>query len=739
MVSGVHVDLKPEEVEKVKKMLGRTPNMVEIGMIDIMWSEHCSYKSSRPVLKMLPTEAPHVLIGPGEDAGVIDIGDGLVVTFKIESHNHPSAIVPYDGAATGIGGIVRDILCMGARPIALLDPLRFGPLTSGQSRWLFEYVVKGIGDYGNCIGVPTVGGEVEFDESFETNCLVNVACIGVGKKEDIKRSIANQVGDKLILMGGSTGRDGLGGVTFASRVLTDKSEEDRPAVQIGDPFTKKLIIEATLEALKTGNVHGLKDLGGGGFTCVCSELAGGGGTGVDVDLDKIFLREPDMIPYEIMLSESQERMMFVVDPQGVDTVTNIFKKFEIPYAIVGTVTDTGNIRMRKDGKEIGVLPAKLLDDAPVVYREKRKPAYINRLKEREPPQMPPNLDEIIYQLLGSPNIADMSWVYRQYDHEVGVRTIIKPGQADAAVLRILNTNKAIAVATDCNSRHTYLDPYHGGAGATAEACRNVVATGAKPLAMVDCLNFGNPEDPEIFWTFVETVRGIADMCKGLDLPCVGGNVSFYNEDAVTKKAVKPSPVIMVVGLLDDQTKAMTMDFKQSDDIIVLLGDTFNELGGSEYYHFIHQIEGGIAPQTDPGREKNVLTCVLEAINKKIVTAVHDCSKGGLAIALAKMCMKGNLGAKIDISSINSKELRLDLLLFSESHSRFILSCEKSHINMIKDLAKSYSVPCYILGQVIKEPLFEIAHKTGKITCDLEKMKKIWIETIPKIMGGLNEE
>ncbi|NVM53909.1 MAG: phosphoribosylformylglycinamidine synthase subunit PurL, partial [Candidatus Helarchaeota archaeon] len=472
MVSGVHVDLKPDEIEKVKKMLGRTPNMVEVGMIDIMWSEHCSYKSSRPILKMLPTEAPHVLIGPGEDAGVIDIGDGLVVTFKIESHNHPSAIVPYDGAATGIGGIVRDILCMGARPIALLDPLRFGSLTSGHSRWLFEYVVKGIGDYGNCIGVPTVGGEVEFDESFEANCLVNVACVGVGKKEEIKRSIANQVGDKLILMGGSTGRDGLGGVTFASRVLTDKSEEDRPAVQIGDPFTKKLIIEATLEALKTGYVHGLKDLGGGGFTCVCSELAGGGGTGVDVDLDKIFLREPGMIPYEIMVSESQERMMFVVDPNGVEIITDIFKKFEIPHAVVGTVTDTGNIHMQKDGKEAGVLPASILDDAPVIHRIKRKPEHIDRLKKIEAPSMPRDLTESIYQLLGSPNIADMGWVYHQYDHEVGVRTVIKPGHADAAVLRIFNTNKAIAVATDCNARHTYLDPYHGGAGATAEACRN---------------------------------------------------------------------------------------------------------------------------------------------------------------------------------------------------------------------------------------------------------------------------
>jgi len=734
MVSGVHVDLKPDEIEKIQSLLKRTPNIVEIGMIDIMWSEHCSYKSSRPILKLLPTEAPYVLIGPGEDAGVIDIGEGLVVTFKIESHNHPSAIVPYDGAATGIGGIVRDILCMGARPIALLDPLRFGPLTSGHSRWLFEHVVKGIGDYGNCIGVPTVGGEVEFDESFEANCLVNVACLGVGKKSEIKRSIANKVGDKLILMGGSTGRDGLGGVTFASRVLTEKSEEDRPAVQIGDPFTKKLIIEATLEALKTGYIHGLKDLGGGGFTCVCSELAGGGGTGVEVDLDKIHLREPDMIPYEIMLSESQERMMFVVDPEGEEIVTDIFNKFEVPYAIVGTVTDTGTIYMKKNGKKVGELPAYILDDVPVVHRETKKPRYIEQLKQIASPPMPENVSEVIYRLLGSSNIADMSWVYRQYDHEVGVRTIIKPGQADAAVLRILETKKAIAIATDCNARHTYLDPYHGGAGAVAEACRNVVAVGGKPLAMVDCLNFGNPEDPEIFWTFVECVKGIADMCKGLDLPCVGGNVSFYNEDAVTKKAVKPAPVLMVVGLLEDQTKAMTMNFKRAGDLIILLGDTYAELGGSEYYHYIHEITGGQAPQTVPQREKNVLNCVLEMINQELVTAVHDCSKGGLAIALAKMSITGNLGASVDLKVVTHSNLRLDTLLFSESHSRFIVTSPKEKIDHLEELARQYSVPFYLLGNVLDTKLLKISHPAGEINCDVEKMKKIWKETIPKIMG-----
>ena len=735
IVSGAKVDLKPDELDHIKKMLGRTPNMVEVGMIDIMWSEHCSYKSSRPSLKMLPTKAPQVLIGPGFDAGVIDIGDGLVVAFKIESHNHPSAIVPYDGAATGIGGIVRDILCMGVRPVALLDPLRFGSLSSGHSRWLFEHVVKGIGDYGNCIGVPTVGGEVEFDESFEKNCLVNVCCVGIGRKDEIKKGMANKVGDKLILMGGSTGRDGLGGVTFASRVLTDKSEQDRPAVQIADPFTKKLIIEATLETLKTDYVHGLKDLGGGGLTCVCSEMAGAGETGVDVDLDKIMLRESGMNPYEIMLSESQERMMFAVDPEGVETITNIFKKYEVPHAVIGTVVKTGKFRMFKEGNEVGALPVEILDHAPIIRREARKPKYIDQLNQIKLPEMPSNLSEVIYLLLGSPNIADMGWVYHQYDYEVGVRTIVKPGSGDAAVLRVLDTKKAIAVASDCNSRHTYFDPYHGGAGAVAQSCRNVVAMGAKPLAMVDGLNFGNPENPEIFWTFVEAVRGISDMCKGLDLPCVGGNVSFYNEDEVTKKAVKPSPMIVVVGLLEDQSKVVTMDFKQSGDLIILLGDTFNELGGSEYYHFIHQLEGGIAPQTDPIREKNVLNCILALTDQRLVTAAHDCSKGGLAIALAKMCLKGSLGAQIDLTPLESEKQRIDALLFSESHSRFILSIKKDQLNAVKNLAQKYSVPFYLLGKVTKDPTFNISYSTGQIKCELNKMKGIWLETIPKMMKG----
>ncbi|MHA1299902.1 MAG: phosphoribosylformylglycinamidine synthase subunit PurL [Candidatus Helarchaeota archaeon] len=736
MVSGVHVDLKPFEIEKIKKMLKRTPNMTEIGMIDVMWSEHCSYKSSRPVLKLLPTEGSRVIIGPGQDAGVVDIGEDLALVFKIESHNHPSAIEPYNGAATGIGGIVRDILCMGARPIGLLDPLRFGNIESGHSRWLFQYVVKGIADYGNCIGVPTIGGEVEFDESFETNCLVNVGCLGIAKKEDISPSKASNPGDLLILMGGSTGRDGLGGVTFASRLLTEESEEDRPAVQIGDPFTKKLIIEATLEALNTGYINGLKDFGGGGLTCVTSELAEGGGTAVEIDLDKVFLREPGMIPYEIMLSESQERMMFVVSPEHVKEIIKIFKKYDVPHAIVGRVIEGDEVIVKKEGEVIARLPATLLADSPTIDREAKKPEYIDELKRIKKPVMPKNFTEIIYRLLKSPNIACKSWVYTQYDHEVGDRTVVKPGQGDAAVLRILNTNRAVAIASDGNSKHCYLDPYNGAAGQFAEACRNVVAVGAEPIAMVNCLNFGDPEKPEVFWTFKETVRGMTDMCKGFNVPCVGGNVSFYNEDNVTKTAIKPSPVIMIAGLMESLDYYTTLAFKNAGDAVLIVGETFDEMGGSEYYKIIHEVLGGIAPKVNIEKEKNTLKSVLTAIRGGLVTSAHDCSKGGIAITIAEMAMKGKLGAEINIDEIPSKNLRLDEVLFSESHGRFILTINEKDLDNVLQIFNDNNVICKKIGNVLDSNTFKLKSSKENIKCNLDKMIENWTETIPKFMGAI---
>ncbi|MHA1311520.1 MAG: phosphoribosylformylglycinamidine synthase subunit PurL [Candidatus Helarchaeota archaeon] len=735
IINGIKLDLKEDEIKQIKSNLNHDPNIVELGMFDIMYSEHCSYKSSRPILKLLPTEGPRVILGPGHDAGVVDIDDGDVVIFKSESHNHPSAIEPYNGAATGIGGIVRDILCMGARPIALVDPLRFGDIKTSRTKWLLKWVVKGIGDYGNCIGVPTVAGEIEFDKSFEQNCLVNVGCIGFGKKEDIKPSAAQNVGDVLILMGGTTGRDGLGGVTFASRVLTDKSEEDRPAVQIGDPFTKKLIIEATLEAIKSGYVNGLKDLGGGGFTCVCSELAGLGGTGLDIDLDNVILREKGMNPYEIVLSESQERMMFVVAPEGVKVISEIFDKYNITYSIVGIVSDTGRLRIKYNGKIVADIPAKMLDEAPIIKRETKRPDYIDKLKDVKIPECPSDLTETIYKLLSSPNIASLKHIFRQYDHEVGIRTVLKPGYADAALLRLLGKKKGIAISCDCNSKQCYLDPYNGGGGALIEACRNVATIGAEPIAMVDCLNFGNPENPEVFWTFVETIRGLSDVASGLAVPCVGGNVSFYNEDSTTKIAVKPTPSITVVGLIKDVSKGISINFKSPDEIIILLGETFDELGGSEYLEYIFNLEGGNVPKVDIQREKNLIKAIVEIISNQLITSSHDCSRGGLAIAAIKMSLLSKYGADLDFSKIQ-KGLRDDVLLFSESHSRIIITTKLENIKQIQLIAKKYNVPFNIIGKTTKNDYITIKLKNQTLKCDLNKMKKIYVETIPNLIGAI---
>lgn len=735
VVDGVQVDLKPEELKQAQKMLGKKPNAVEVGMIDIMWSEHCSYKSSRPILKLLPRDGARVVVGPGYDAGVVDIGDGYVVVFKIESHNHPSAIEPYNGAATGIGGIIRDILCMGARPIALLDPLRFGSLKSPHSRWLFKYVVKGIADYGNCTGIPTVGGEVEFDESFESNCLVNVTCVGIAKKGDIFLAEAKYPGDAAILAGGSTGKDGIHGVTFASRSLTEESEEDRPAVQVGDPFTKKLIIDATLEILKTGFVHGLKDLGGGGLTCATSEMANKGGTGIDIELSKVHLREKGLTPFDIMLSESQERMLFIVDPSGVETVTKILDKYGLAWSNVGRVTESKYVRVFLNGSLVAEVPAKLLAEAPVIERKAEKPSYIDILQAVEKPRMPYNLSEILVQLMGSENIASKEWVYRQYDHEVGIRSVVKCGEGDAAVLRILGEDKGIAVSSDCNSKHCYLDPYNGGAGAVAESCRNVAAVGAFPVAIVDGLNFGNPEKADVFWQFKEAVRGISDMCKIMQIPCVGGNVSFYNEDEVTKKAVKPTPIVVTVGVLNTLKNIVTLTFKNAGDYILLLGKTFCEMGGSEYYYAIHGIEGGIAPKVDMQREKRTIEFVLSLIQKNYVNAVHDCSKGGLGVAISLMSVKSNFGVEIDLSKVNTENLGLDELLFSESHSRFIVTSSESNVDNILELAKSQGISAYLIGKVTGSPrvVFHY-HDKEIINCDLKDLKTAWEKTIPSFMG-----
>ena len=736
----VNVEMTKTEYEKVKQLLDREPTITELGAFDVMWSEHCSYKSSRPKLKLFEdaeAEYDYVLAGPGQDAGVIDIGDGYALAFRIESHNHPSAIEPYHGAATGIGGIIRDILCMGVRPIALLDPLRFGRLKNNpHSQWLFKYVVKGIADYGNCTGIPTIGGEVEFDESFESNCLVNVACIGLGTIEDFEHapSRAYNPGDYVILMGGSTGRDGIHGVTFASRTLTEMSEADRPAVQIGDPFTKKMIIEATIEAVKTGYVRGLKDLGGGGLTCATSELTGDGNTGAKIDLKNVFTREPGMNSYELMLSESQERMAFIVKPEGLDTILEIFRKYEMNFAVLGRTDDSKVLKVFYGDQLVVSLPAKALSESPTFRREEMRPSNLDKLLKQRTPIPSLGLDEIIYQLIASENICSKEWVYRQYDHEVGVRSVVKCGEGDSGVLRIIGTNKFIAASVGVNSKHCYLDPYEGVKGGLVEVCGNVLANGATPMAMVNCCNFGNPEIPESYWYFSRAVEGMNDFCRKLKIPIVGGNVSFYNEDEVKKTAIKATPMIMVVGLIEGEEKIITLPFKSPGNHIFLIGSTKKELGGSEYHSIIHNIEGGQPPKVDESQIRATWDFLLKLYQEKLVISNHDVNKGGFIISIIEMCFKNELGANLDLNGINVNNLRDDELLFSESAGRFIIETDPNNYDMITELADKYGVFAQKIGVINKKPHIQInGLKVNAIDLDVNKLKTLYESTIPNLM------
>ena len=735
----VDIEMTDEEFEKVKELLNREPNLTELNMFSVMWSEHCSYKSSRPKLKLFEdAEAnyDYVLAGPGEDAGVIDIGDGYALAFRIESHNHPSAIEPYHGAATGIGGIIRDVLCMGVRPIALLDPLRFGPLKDNpHSQWLFKYVVKGIADYGNCTGIPTIGGEVEFDKSFETNCLVNVACIGLGTIEDFKHapSRAYNPGDYVILMGGSTGRDGIHGVTFASRTLTEMSEADRPAVQIGDPFIKKMIIEATLEAVKTGFVRGLKDLGGGGLTCATSELAGDGNTGAQVDLRKVFTREPGMNSYEIMVSESQERMAFIVKPEGLNTVLDVFKKFEVNCAVLGRTDDSRMLKVLDEENVVVNIPAKALSESPLFIREEKRPHYLDELLSQKTPKLTISLKEIIDKLIASENICSKEWVYRQYDHEVGVRSVVKCGEGDSGVLRIIGTDKFIAASVGVNSKHCYLDPYEGAKGGLVEICGNVIANGAKPMAMVNCCNFGNPEIPESFWYFSKAVEGMNDFCRSLRIPIVGGNVSFYNEDEVSKTAIKATPQIMIVGLIKGVENIVTLPFKENGNDILIVGETEAELGGSEYHSVIHGLEGGTPPKVEEDKIKARWNLLFELYQKKLIKANHDVNKGGFIITIAEMCFKNKLGAVIDLTGYNVNNLRDDQLLFSETVGRFVIETNPKDQDEILDLAEKFNVSVTKIGVLTSMPEINITGLNQDVKLNTNKMKELYDSTIPDLM------
>jgi phosphoribosylformylglycinamidine synthase subunit PurL len=728
---GENMTLTDDEMEYIRKELGREPNPLEYGMLDIMFSEHCSYKSSRPILKLFSTEGEKVIVGPGDDAGIVELTDEIALVMGMESHNHPSAIEPYGGAGTGIGGIIRDIISMGAMPVALLDSLRFGPLEDQRSRYIFEYVVKGISDYGNRVGIPTVGGEVEFEDNFKFNPLVNVVCAGIVHKDDIMHGVAPNVGDVFVLMGGRTGRDGIHGVTFASEELTSSSElESRPAVQVGDPFTKKQVLEATLEALKEINIQGLKDLGGGGLTCCLSEMAAKAGNGVLMELTEVPLREEGMTPYEIMLSESQERMVFVVHPQDVDGLMLIFDKYELPAAVIGQVTETGKMVVIQEGEVLADVPANLLAEPPLVEREAcevetcKIPQDYDYVKVEDGP-----VEESLLKLLRSSNIASKSWIYRQYDHEVQIRTVVKPGD-DAAVLRV-NNEKAFALTSDCNSIHCYLDPYQGGAGAVAEAVRNVVAMGAEPLCMVDCLNFGNPEKPEVFWQFKECVQGMSDVANKFQLPVISGNVSFYNEtEGVT---VNPSPVVSVAGIMDLKD-IRTLEFKNKSDKIILIGKTNHELDGSEYYKTVHHVVQGKPPKVAIEKEFASAQAVLKLIKgdkEGSITAVHDLSTGGLGVAIAEMVIFGGLGADINLLEVPGAASLAAEILFAESHARYLITVKNKELDNVLTTLQDMNVPSGVIGTVGGESL---VIKAASVNISLERLKKAYEGVIEKFMA-----
>jgi len=725
-------NLTREETHYAVKKLGREPNEVEWAMLEAQWSEHCSYKSSRQLLKQLPSKGPRVLLGPGFDAGVVDVGNGWVVTLHIESHNHPSAIDPYGGAATGVGGVIRDILSLGTRPIALLDPLRFGSLDNGHSRWLFDNVVRGIGDYGNCIGVPTVGGEVEFDQSFQRNCLVDVVCVGLGRKNRLVLGEAKHPGDLVYLIGGSTGRDGIRGASFASRNLTENSDSERSAVQVPDPFTKKLIIEAALEAVNAGIIRGMKDLGGGGLTCGISEMAAKAGTGVDIDLDQVKTREPNMSPAEILISESQERMLLIIKGPDEKKLHSILDKWEVPYAKIGQVTKDGLLQIRQSGKIVASAPAKFVAEAPLEPHTSKKPLYIDELASLPDPDEPEDLKQVLLQLLADPNIASKEWVYQQYDHEVGLRTLVKPGLGDAAVLCLPN-GRTLSVTTDGNSKQCYLDPYWGSIGILSEASSNLIATGAEPVAVVDHLQFGNPNNPEVYWSFKETVRAIADYLKQLRLPCVGGKVSFYNQDETTKKAIKPSPVISAIGLREPRTPLLGQNLQQEGDDLIIAGTTLPELGGSEYYEHVHNHVGGRVPRVNLKTEGLSQKALLRTLRTGLVNASHDCSKGGLAVALAEMASQGGRGFNVNLDTIPHKTTRTDHLLFSETRSRFILETSSRNTSRVLNMLKRSKVPVAKIGRVRGREL-EFQTQDGKsLTLTVSAARDAWVNSIPRAM------
>ncbi|RAP52137.1 MAG: phosphoribosylformylglycinamidine synthase II [Methanosphaera sp. rholeuAM270] len=721
--------LTDDELKYINKVLGRQPNELELGMMDVMFSEHCSYKSSRPILKNFPTSGPDVILGPGDDAGIVNLTDEYALAIGMESHNHPSAVEPYGGAGTGIGGIVRDIISMGANPVVLLDALRFGHMSDQRSKYIFDYVVKGISDYGNRIGVPTVGGEIEFDDNFQYNPMVNVVCAGLVKKDEIVYGSAPIVGDVYFLMGGTTGRDGIHGVTFASEELTSNSEiEDRPAVQVADPFTKKRVMEATYELLETLDIHGVKDLGGGGLTCCLSEMADKGGNGSLIDLNKIPLREENMTPYEIMLSESQERMVFAISPEDVEKASAICEKHDLSHAVIGEIIDKREFIIKDGDKEICHAPNILFTDAPIIEREAKEPEKI--IEDIEIPETNPQ--EALLTLLASENITSKKWVYSQYDHEVQLRTVVKPGD-DAAVIKV-DENTSFTIGTDCNSTHVLLDPYNGAAGAVLESINNAISMGARPIALVDCLNFGNPEKPEVFWQFKESINGMSEVARKFETAFISGNVSFYNEtEGVT---VNPSPIVGTVGVVDNE-HIKTMTLKEDGDILILVGNTYPELDGSQYYKEIHNVVQGYPPKLRMEENYEVSMAIQKIIKQcnENINTVHDISKGGLVTALALMSIKSNKALKADIAKIPEGEnLTQDEKLFAESNSRFIIAVKSDKVSEIEEVLSNEKVNYAVIGEVTSGNFIITNSDHELINIELEKLEEANTSTIENQMA-----
>lgn len=717
--------LTDEEYRMIEEdILGRMPNYTETGLFSVMWSEHCSYKNSKPVLRKFPTSGPHVLQGPGEGAGIVDIGDGLAVVFKAESHNHPSAVEPYEGAATGVGGIIRDIFSMGARPIALLDSLRFGELDNPRTKYLLEEVVAGIGGYGNCIGIPTVGGEIAFDPCYEGNPLVNAMCVGLIEHKHIQKGQAAGVGNSIMYVGAKTGRDGIHGATFASEEFNQEEEQQRSAVQVGDPFMEKLLLEACLELIlhHSDSLIGIQDMGAAGLVSSSAEMASKAGSGLILTLDEVPQRETGMTPYEMMLSESQERMLICVKSGEEEKIQELFQKYDLDAVTIGKVTDDGQYRLYHQGEEVANLPVDALaEDAPVYHKEMKEPARIVEFQQLAPYQ--PVIEEpgqVLLDLLQQPTIASKRSIYETYDSQVQTNTVVRPG-SDAAVMRVRGTNKALAMTTDCNARYLYLDPKIGGQIAVAEAARNIIASGGKPLAITDCLNYGSPDKPEVFWELSTSADGIAAACETLGTPVISGNVSLYNE--TDGQAIYPTPMIGMVGLIEDHKHITTQEFKKSGDLIYILGKTFADFDGSELQKMqLGRIEGVIR-NFDLSIEKRNQELVLTAIQNGLIESAHDCSEGGLAIALAESAFKHQLGISVQFELSSAQ-------LFAETQSRFVLTVALENKTRFEEMMGDSAI---LAGKVTEEAMIEISATDGQIKIETAVARKCWEDAIVCLM------